>query len=121
MTWWSMAAQDVPPGAGQHLRALATHSGCRTTYETFAEAARKPFSGSLKGKFLLTAGLGGMGGAQPLAITMNEGVCLAIEVDPNRIQRRLETGYCDTMASTLDEALHQIREACEQGEALSIG
>jgi urocanate hydratase len=52
---------------------------------------------------------------------MNEGVCLAIEVDPNRIQRRLETGYCDTMTSTLDEALHQIREACEQGEALSIG
>jgi len=91
------------------------------TYETFAEAARQHFGGTLKGKFILTAGLGGMGGAQPLAVTMNEGVCLAIEVDPNRIQRRLETGYCDTMTSTLDEALHQIREACEQGEALSIG
>ena len=91
------------------------------TYETFAEAARKHFGGSLKGKFILTAGLGGMGGAQPLAVTMNEGVCLAVEVDPNHIQRRLETGYCDEMASTLDEALHQIREAVNQGQPLSIG
>jgi urocanate hydratase len=91
------------------------------TYETFAEAARKHFGGSLKGKFILTAGLGGMGGAQPLAITMNEGVCLAVEVDPNHIQRRLETGYCDEMASTLDEALHQVREAVNQGQPLSIG
>src|SRR5437016_6421354 len=61
------------------------------------------------------------GGAQPLAITMNEGVCLAVEVDPHHIQRRLETGYCDEMASTLDEALHQVREAVNQGQALSIG
>ena len=91
------------------------------TYETFAEAAHKHFGGSLKGKFILTAGLGGMGGAQPLAITMNEGVCLAVEVDPNHIQRRLETGYCDEMASTLDEALHQVREAVNQGQPLSIG
>jgi len=91
------------------------------TYETFAEAARKHFGGSLKSKFILTAGLGGMGGAQPLAITMNEGVCLAVEVDPHHIQRRLETGYCDEMASTLDEALHQVREAVNQGQPLSIG
>ncbi len=91
------------------------------TYETFAEAARKHFGGSLKGKFILTAGLGGMGGAQPLAITMNEGVCLAVEVDAHHIQRRLETGYCDEMASTLDEALHQVREAVNQGQPLSIG
>ncbi|HXL37770.1 MAG TPA: urocanate hydratase [Ktedonobacteraceae bacterium] len=91
------------------------------TYETFAEAARKHFGGSLKSKFILTAGLGGMGGAQPLAITMNEGVCLAVEVDPLHIQRRLETGYCDEMASTLDEALHQVREAVNQGQPLSIG
>ncbi|HLX40220.1 MAG TPA: urocanate hydratase [Ktedonobacteraceae bacterium] len=91
------------------------------TYETFAEAARKHFGGTLKGRFILTAGLGGMGGAQPLAITMNEGVCLAVEVDPQRIQRRLETGYCDEMASTLDEALHQVREACYNGQSLSIG
>ena len=91
------------------------------TYETFAEAARKHFGGTLKSRFILTAGLGGMGGAQPLAITMNEGVCLAIEVDPYHIQRRLETGYCDEMASTLDEALHQVREAVNQGQPLSIG
>ncbi len=91
------------------------------TYETFAEAARKHFGGSLKGKFILTAGLGGMGGAQPLAITMNEGVCLAVEVDTHHIQRRLETGYCDEMASTLDEALPQVREAVNQGQPLSIG
>jgi len=91
------------------------------TYETFAEAARKHFDGSLKGKFVLTAGLGGMGGAQPLAITMNLGVCLAVEVDQQHIQRRLETGYCDEMASTLDEALNQVREACQQGQPLSIG
>ncbi len=91
------------------------------TFETFAEAARKHFGGSLKGKFVATAGLGGMGGAQPLAITMNGGVCLAVEVDPTHIQRRLETGYCDEMASTLDEALHQVREACNLGQPLSIG
>lgn len=91
------------------------------TYETFAAAARRHFGGSLKGKFVLTAGLGGMGGAQPLAITMNDGVCLAVEVDPVRIQRRIETGYCDEIASTLDEALNQVREACDQGQPLSIG
>ena len=60
------------------------------------------------------------GGAQPLAITLNEGVCLAVEVDPHHIQRRLETGYCDEMASTLDEALNQVREAVDQGQPLSI-
>src|SRR2546430_9690200 len=91
------------------------------TYETFAEAARRHFGGSLKGKFILTAGLGGMGGAQPLAVTMNEGVCLAVEVDSHHIERRLETGYCDEMASTLDEALAQVREACNTGQPLSIG
>ena len=91
------------------------------TYETFAEAARKHFGGTLKSRFILTAGLGGMGGAQPLAITMNEGVCLAVEVDPHHIERRLETGYCDEMASTLDEALAQVREACNTGQPLSIG
>src|SRR5579859_1964400 len=91
------------------------------TYETFGEAAHQHFGGTLKGRFVLTAGLGGMGGAQPLAVAMNLGVCLAVEVDPQRIQRRLETGYCDEMASTLDEALHQVREACNTGQPLSIG
>src|SRR3989449_2579790 len=61
------------------------------------------------------------GGVQPLAVSMNEGVCLAVEADQQRIQRRLDTGYCDEMASTLDEALHQVREACNQGQPLSIG
>ena len=91
------------------------------TYETFGEAARQHFGGSLKGKFILTAGLGGMGGAQPLAVLMNGGVCLAVEADAAHIKRRVETGYCDEIASTLDEALHQVHEACEQGQALSIG
>ncbi len=75
------------------------------TYETFAECARQHFNGSLRGKLTVTAGLGGMGGAQPLACTMNEGNCLTVEVDPCRIQRRVETGYCDRMAKSLDEAL----------------
>src|SRR5207247_10172363 len=73
------------------------------TYETFAEAARRHFGGTLKGKFVLTAGLGGMGGAQPLAIRMNEGVCLAVDVDPHHLERRLQTGHWDAMASTLAE------------------
>jgi urocanate hydratase len=75
------------------------------TYETFAECARQHFNGSLRGRLTVTAGLGGMGGAQPLACTMNEGNCLAVEVDPWRIQRRVETRYCDRMAKSLDEAL----------------
>ena len=75
------------------------------TFETFAECARQHFNGSLRGKLTVTAGLGGMGGAQPLACTMNEGNCLAVEVDPWRIQRRVETGYCDRMTDSLDEAL----------------
>ena len=74
------------------------------TYETIAEAARQHFGGSLKGKLVVTAGLGGMGGAQPLAITMNEGVALVVEVDPWRIKRRLDTGYCDMQARDLDHA-----------------
>lgn len=80
------------------------------TYETFAEAARQHFGGSLKGKLVVTAGLGGMGGAQPLAITMNGGVALVVEVDPARIQRRLDTGYCDMLAEDLDHALKVVEE-----------
>jgi urocanate hydratase len=91
------------------------------TFETFAEVARQHFSGTLAGKFILTAGLGGMGGAQTLAVSMNGGVCLAVEADQQHIQRRLDTGYCDEIASTLDEALDQVREACNQGQPLSIG
>jgi urocanate hydratase len=91
------------------------------TYETFAEAARQRHGGSLKGTITLTGGLGGMGGAQPLAITMNEGVCLAVEVDPAHIQRRLDTGYLDEMVTNLDEALRRAEEYKAQGEARSIG
>ncbi|KAA9131812.1 urocanate hydratase [Marinihelvus fidelis] len=81
------------------------------TYETFAEVARQHFGGTLKGTLTVTAGLGGMGGAQPLAVTMNDGHCIAVEVDPWRIQRRVETGYCDVRADSLDEALQLIDQA----------
>lgn len=91
------------------------------TYETFAEAARQHFGGTLAGKFLLTAGLGGMGGAQPLAATMNGAACLAIEVDRSRIEKRLATKYLDTMSDDLDEALAMIKDAKEKKTPLSIG
>ncbi|HEY7413606.1 MAG TPA: urocanate hydratase [Ktedonobacteraceae bacterium] len=91
------------------------------TYETFVEMGRQHFGGDLSGKWILTAGLGGMGGAQPLASVMAGASMLAVECDTARIQRRLETGYCNAIASTLDEALDQIREACEQKQPLSIG
>jgi urocanate hydratase len=91
------------------------------TYETFAEAARQHFGGSLGGRLVLTAGLGGMGGAQPLAATMNEGVMIAVEVDRSRIQKRLETRYLDLSAETLDEALARAREAVAARRPLSIG
>jgi len=81
------------------------------TYETFAECAQQHFGGSLAGKLVVTAGLGGMGGAQPLAVTMNDGKCLVVEVDPWRIQRRVETGYCDRMCENLDEALDLLERA----------
>jgi urocanate hydratase len=91
------------------------------TYETFVEMGRQHFGGDLSGKWILTAGLGGMGGAQPLASTMAGASMLAVEVDQQHIQRRLDTGYCDTIASTLDEALDQIREASSLKQPLSIG
>jgi urocanate hydratase len=90
------------------------------TYETFAEAARQHHNGTLKGTLTLTAGLGGMGGAQPLAVTMNEGVCLAVEIDPARIQRRLETRYLDELATDLDDALARAEAYRQQGVARSI-
>ena len=91
------------------------------TYETFAAAARKHFGGSLRGRLVLTAGLGGMGGAQPLAATMNDGVVLAVEVDPQRIEKRIKTGYCEVMTSNLDEALDLALTAKRTGIAKSIG
>ncbi|MEO6892665.1 MAG: urocanate hydratase [Ktedonobacteraceae bacterium] len=91
------------------------------TYETFVEMGRQHFGGDLSGKWILTAGLGGMGGAQPLAATMAGASMLAVECDATHIQKRLDTGYCDAIASTLDEALDQIREACNLRQPLSIG
>ncbi|HAQ08317.1 MAG TPA: urocanate hydratase [Bacillus bacterium] len=91
------------------------------TYETFAEVARQHFGGSLKNTITLTAGLGGMGGAQPLAVTMNGGVCIAVEIDPDRIQKRLDTRYCDRMTHSTDEAMEWAKEAKHKGQALSIG
>ncbi|QTM98155.1 urocanate hydratase [Sediminibacillus dalangtanensis] len=91
------------------------------TYETFAEAARQHFNGSLKGTLTVTAGLGGMGGAQPLSVTMNEGVVIAIECDKKRIQRRIDTKYCDLMVESLSEALTMAKEAMNEGKPLSIG
>ena len=91
------------------------------TYETFAELARQQYGGTLKNTITLTAGLGGMGGAQPLAVTMNDGVCLAIEVDETRIDRRIETAYLDVKTDSLDEAIRLAQEAKKDGKALSIG
>ncbi len=91
------------------------------TYECFAEIARRRFGGSLAGTITLTAGLGGMGGAQPLAVTMNEGVALCIEVDPERIQRRLETRYLDEQADDLDDAINRCIAAKTERRALSVG
>ncbi len=90
------------------------------TYETFAELAHQHFGGSLKGTITLTAGLGGMGGAQPLAVTMNGGVCIAVDVDKSRIQKRIDTKYCDRMTDSIDEAIKWALEAKQNGDALSI-
>jgi urocanate hydratase len=90
------------------------------TYETLAAVGRRHFGGTLKGKLVLTAGLGGMGGAQPLAVTMNEGVAIVVEIDPARIQRRLDTRYVDTAVETLDDALRLADAALAKGEPLSI-
>ena len=91
------------------------------TYETFAECARKHFKSDLKGKFVLTCGLGGMGGAQPLAATLNGGAILGIDVDKSRIQKRIDTGYTDVFAKDLDEAIKLIMDAKQEGKALSVG
>ena len=99
---------------------IGTQGILQGTYETLAAVARRHFGGSLKGRLVLTAGLGGMGGAQPLAVTMNDGVAIVIEIDRHRMQRRLETGYVDTMAGNLDEALGLADGAIKKGQALSV-
>jgi urocanate hydratase len=99
---------------------IGTQGILQGTFETLASLANRHFGGSLKGKLVLTAGLGGMGGAQPLAITMNEGVAIIVEVDQGRLRRRVDAGFCDIEAKNLDEAIAMARAAQEKGEPLSI-
>jgi urocanate hydratase len=100
---------------------IGTQGILQGTFETFAAAAKKHFGGDLSGKLVVTAGLGGMGGAQPLAATMNNGVMLAVEVDKKRIERRLQTKYLDMMCKNLDHALQVVMEARESQKPLSVG
>ncbi|MFI5213930.1 MAG: urocanate hydratase [Gemmatimonadales bacterium] len=100
---------------------IGTQGILQGTYETFGAAARQHFKGSLKGRLVVSGGLGGMGGAQPLAATMNEGVFLGIEVDPARIRRRIDTRYLDKQADSLDEALRWCEQARRTGTPLSVG
>ena len=100
---------------------IGTQGILQGTYETFAECAKQHFNGSLKGKFLLTAGLGGMGGAQPLAATMNGAAFLGIDVDKKRIQKRIDTGYVDVLSEDLDEALNIVLKAKKEKKSISVG
>ncbi len=99
---------------------IGTQGILQGTYETLGSLARKHWGSSLRGKWVLTAGLGGMGGAQPLAVTMNEGVALVVEVDPARVQRRLEKRYVDEVETDLDRALARVQQARATGEAISL-
>src|SRR3954453_11593063 len=99
---------------------IGTQGILQGTFETFAELARQHFGGTLRGRVTLTAGLGGMGGAQPLAVTMNDGVCIAIEVDDARARRRLDIGYVDRLTKEPAEALTWARDAAAGGKAISI-
>ena len=100
---------------------IGTQGILQGTYETLGAVGARHFGGSLKGRIVLTGGLGGMGGAQPLAATMNEGICLAVEVDPSRVERRLQTRYLDRATSSVDEALAWCEDARRRGSAMSVG
>jgi urocanate hydratase len=100
---------------------IGTQGILQGTFETFAAVADQHFSGTLRGRLVLTGGMGGMGGAQPLAVTMNGGVIIDVEIDPARIERRIKTRYCDRMTTSLDEALAWADDALSRGEPLSIG
>ena len=100
---------------------IGTQGILQGTYETFAAAAWKHFGSDLSGKLVVTGGMGGMGGAQPLAATMNGGAFLGIDVDPERIKKRVKTGYCDVMVTSLDEALRILKNAVRKREATSVG
>jgi urocanate hydratase len=100
---------------------IGTQGIIQGTYETFAACSRKHFKSDLKGRIVLTGGLGGMGGAQPLAVTMNHGVCLAVECDEKRIDRRMKAGFCDRKTKDVDDAIELVTKAKEEGTSLSIG
>lgn len=100
---------------------IGTQGIIQGTYETFAACARRHFGGSLRGRWVLTGGMGGMSGAQPLSVTMNEGVILDIEIDPQRIERRVRQGFCDRLVTDLDQALKLVFEAVEKKRPLSVG
>ena len=126
-TWehfWELESKDLmmygQMTAGSWMY-IGTQGILQGTYETFAACGEKHFGGSLRGRLVLTGGLGGMGGAQPLAVTMNDGVCLAVEVNPDRIKRRLETRYVDVMCEDLDDAIDRALAAKRERKPLSIG
>jgi urocanate hydratase len=126
-TWehfWELESKDLmmfgQMTAGSWMY-IGTQGILQGTYETFAACGQKHFQSSLAGRLVLTGGLGGMGGAQPLSVTMNDGVCLAVEVNPESIRRRLETRYLDVSSDSLDEALEQALQAKRNKKALSIG
>ncbi len=126
-TWdhfWELESKDLAMygqmTAGSWMY-IGTQGILQGTYETFAACAQKEFGASLAGTLTLTGGLGGMGGAQPLAVTMNGGVVIAVEVDPSRIQKRLDTGYLDVRCDSVDDAVKQAMEAKRARKALSIG
>jgi urocanate hydratase len=100
---------------------IGTQGIIQGTFETFAECARKYFGGTLSGRWVLTAGMGGMSGAQPLAVTMNDGVILDVEIDPKKIERRVSQGFCDTMTTSLEQALTLVNDAIKHRQPLSIG
>lgn len=126
-TWehfWELESKDLmmygQMTAGSWMY-IATQGILQGTYETFAACAEKHYKSSLAGKLVLTGGLGGMGGAQPLSVTMNEGVCLAVEINPARIRKRLETRYLNEMTDDLDEAVKLAMDAKKRRKPLSIG
>jgi len=100
---------------------IGTQGIVQGTYETFVEVGRQHYNGDLSGRWILTGGLGGMGGAQPLAATMAGASCLAVECQPSRIEMRLRTGYVDRRADTLDEALAIIEQSCRDRKPVSVG
>jgi len=122
--FWELEAQGLTMygqmTAGSWIY-IGTQGILQGTFETLAECSRRHFGTGLEGKLVLTAGMGGMGGAQPLAVTMNGGVCLDVEVDPAKVERRLRTGYCDMMSDNLDEALKLCQSALKNRKALSVG